>query len=108
MTTNTAALQERIARILNDEGWTFEGIHEPGEYDECEECRLTVGPIAARIAREVTGEVRKAKAEALREAVEKYAITIPDALGYKVPAVTVEDLLDAATEYETRRSDERR
>ena len=64
-TTDTDALTERIGRILNDEGWTFEGIHEPGEYDECEECRLAVDPIAARVAREVAVEVRKAKAEAL-------------------------------------------
>ena len=64
---NKTELQERIARILNDEGWTFEGVHEPGEYDECEDCRRVVDPIAARIAEEITAEVRKAKAEALRE-----------------------------------------
>lgn len=45
---------------------------------------------------------RDAKAEALREAVEQYAITIPDALGYKVPAVTVEDMLNAADGHEKR------
>lgn len=48
--TDTDDLTERIGRILNEEGWTFEGVHEPGEYDECEDCRLTVAPIAARIA----------------------------------------------------------
>lgn len=37
--------------------------------------------------------------DAISGAFEKYAITIPDALGYKVPAVTVEDLLDVADEY---------
>lgn len=48
--TTTDTLAERIGRILNEEGWTFEGVHEPGEYDECEDCRLAVDPIAARIA----------------------------------------------------------
>lgn len=48
--TITDALAERIGRILNEEGWTFEGVHEPGEYDECEDCRRAVTPIAARIA----------------------------------------------------------
>ena len=43
------------------------------------------------------GESRaQVEAEALRDAVEKYAVTILDALGYKVPAVTTEDLLDRA------------
>lgn len=76
---DTDTLKERIARILNDEGWTFEGIHEPGEYDECEECQLTVDPIAIRIAREVAVEVRKAKAEALREAALDGSVPPPDA-----------------------------
>ncbi|EPH17547.1 hypothetical protein HMPREF1484_00232 [Dermabacter sp. HFH0086] len=48
--TTTDTLAECIGRILNEEGWTFEGVHEPGEYDECEDCRLVVDPIAARIA----------------------------------------------------------
>lgn len=68
-TTDTDALTERIARILNDEGWTFEGVHEPGDYDECEECRRVVDPIAARVAREVAGEVSKAQADAWDRAV---------------------------------------
>ena len=43
------------------------------------------------------GESRaQVEATALRDAVEKYAVTIPDALGYKVPAVMTEDLLDRA------------
>ena len=43
------------------------------------------------------GESRAAvQAEALHYVVEKYAVTIPDALGYRVPAVTTEDLLDHA------------
>ena len=66
-TIDPTALQERIGRTLNDEGWTFEGIHEPGDYDECEDCRLTVDPIAARIAQEVAAEVQAAKAEAWDE-----------------------------------------
>ena len=41
-TTDTDELTERIGRIL--------GVHEPGEYDECEDCRRAVAPIAARIA----------------------------------------------------------
>lgn len=28
--TTTDTLTERIGHILNEEGWTFEGIHEPG------------------------------------------------------------------------------
>ena len=64
MTIDTTPLQERIARILNDEGWTFEGVHEPGEYDECEDCRRVVDPIAARIAGEVSAEVRAASEKA--------------------------------------------
>ncbi|MDU5961546.1 MAG: hypothetical protein E6Z13_00120 [Dermabacter sp.] len=48
--TTTDTLAERIGRILNEEGWTFEGVHEPGEYDECEDCRLAVEPMAIRIA----------------------------------------------------------
>lgn len=44
--------------------------------------------------------IRRAKAEALREVIEENAISIPDALGYKVRAVFVEDLLDMAAEYE--------
>jgi len=39
-------------------------------------------------------------ARALREAVEADALTIPDALGYKVRAVFVESLLDRADEIE--------
>ena len=70
MNTDTDALQERIARILNDEGWTFEGVHEPGEYDECEDCRRVVAPIAARIAQGIAAEVQAAKTEALREAAD--------------------------------------
>ena len=43
------------------------------------------------------GESRaQVEATALRDAVEKYAVTIPDALGYKVPAVMTEDLLARA------------
>src|SRR5699024_3105790 len=68
-TTDTDALAERIGRVLNDEGWTFEGVHEPGEYDECEECRRAVDPVAVRVAREVAVEVRKAKAGAWQEGV---------------------------------------
>ena len=89
MTTNDD-LTERIGRILNDEGWTFEGVHEPGEYDECEDCRRVVDPIAARIAGEVAAEVRAAKAEALRE----IAPHLNDSGDERF-------LLNAATEYET-------
>ena len=63
--TTTDDLTKRIARILNGEGWTFEGVHEPGDYDECEDCRRVVDPIAARITGEITTEVRAAKAGAI-------------------------------------------
>lgn len=69
--TTTDTLAERIGRILNEEGWTFEGVHEPGEYDECEDCRLAVEPMAIRIAQKVAEEIRKAKAEAWEECAAK-------------------------------------
>lgn len=81
-THDTDTLTERIGRILNEEGWTFEGVHEPGEYDECEDCRLAVEPIAIRIAQEVADKVRKAKAEAWEECATKIemqgTVQIPD------------------------------
>lgn len=80
--TTTDTLAERIGRILNEEGWTFEGVHEPGEYDECEDCRSAVAPIAARIAQKVADEVRKAKAEAWEECAAEIemqgTVQIPD------------------------------
>lgn len=81
-TTDTDKLTERIGRILNEEGWTFEGVHEPGGYDECEDCRLVVEPMATRIAQEVAAEVHKAKAEAWEECAAKIemqgTVQIPD------------------------------
>ena len=58
---STDDLTERIARILNDEGWTFEGVHEPGDYDECEDCQRVVDPIAARIAGEVAAALDRVR-----------------------------------------------
>ena len=78
-TTDSTALQERIARILNDEGWTFEGVHEPGEYDECEDCRRVVDPIAARIAEEVTAHDTRVRREAAREALDGLAAELMEA-----------------------------
>ena len=78
MTADTTPLQERIARILNDEGWTFEGVHEPGDYDECEDCRRAVAPIAARIAEDVAAEVQAAKAEAWDEGEASVGMTMED------------------------------
>ncbi|GAA4915716.1 hypothetical protein [Nesterenkonia rhizosphaerae] len=54
----------------------------------------------------LTHVTTKAKAEALREAVEKYAITIPDALGYKIQAVAAEDMLNEADQIEKGNNDE--
>ena len=112
-THDTDTLTERIGRILNEEGWTFEGVHEPGEYDECEDCRLTVAPIAARIAQKVADEVRKAKAEAWEECATKIEMqgTIkPGALaeiimpkGYVIdPATKQESAEEAAHDYMRR------
>ena len=70
MTTDD--LTKRIARILNAEGWTFEGVHEPGEYDECEDCRRVVDPIAARIADEVAAHDARVRRDAAREALDAY------------------------------------
>ena len=50
----------------------------------------------AVLAAALPGVVRSERAAALREAVEKDASIIPDALGYKVRAVFVESLLDRA------------
>lgn len=55
-----------------------------------------VDAILDALAPVVKAEVARAKAEALREAVQQDAITIPDTLGYKVTAVATEDLLDRA------------
>ena len=74
MTTDD--LTERIARILNDEGWTFEGVHEPGEYDECEDCRRVVDPIAARIAEEVAAHDARVRRDAARGALDGAAAYI--------------------------------
>lgn len=52
------------------------------------------------LAELVAAREAQAAAQALREAVEKDAITIPDVLGYKVPAVAVEDLLNRADRIE--------
>lgn len=31
---------ERVGRALNREGWTcYEGSHEPGQYDTCDDCK---------------------------------------------------------------------
>ena len=105
--TDTDSLTERIARVLHGIEWDCALDGSDGEW-ALYEAKPYYLSLAATVLPIVAAEVRKAKAEALREAVEKYAITIPDALGYKVPAVTVEDLLDTADEHETRRSDERR
>ena len=70
---NTNDLTERIGRILNDEGWTFEGVHEPGEYDECEDCRRVVDPVAARIAEEVAAHDARVRRDAAREALDGLA-----------------------------------
>lgn len=98
--TTSDDLTKRIARILNNEGWTFEGVHEPGDYDECEDCRRVVDPIAARIAGEVTAEVRAAKVEALREAV--------DTILSRRRRVSGKAILEYAAECEAGDSDEHR
>lgn len=99
MTTDD--LTKRIARILNDEGWTFEGVHEPGDYDGCEDCRRVVDPIAARITGQVSAEVRAAKVEALRDAARYFAGGLHCADMRTTPEETVRELNRRATEYET-------
>ena len=71
--TTTDDLTKRIARILNDEGWTFEGVHEPGEYDECEDCRRVVDPIAARIAGEVAAHDARIRRDAALTLAEHFS-----------------------------------
>ena len=60
MTTTDRDLTVQIARVLNAEGWTFEGVHEPGEYDECDECRSAVAPVAAAVLPIVKAEAARA------------------------------------------------
>lgn len=59
-----------------------------------------VDAVLAALAPFVEAGEAQAAANALREAVEKDAVTIPDVLGYKVPAVAVEDLLNRADRIE--------
>ena len=110
MTTDTDALKKRFARALYVTWWTDHMQDPSASYDHPlnEDAREACESAADALLPIVFEEVRKAKAGALRETVEKRAITIPDALGYKVSAVTVEDLLDAADEYEIGGSDEHR
>ena len=41
---------EAAARLLNLRGWTcFDGAHEPGEYDQCEQCRAECRSLARSV-----------------------------------------------------------
>lgn len=58
-------INESVARILNNAGWTCSGgAHEPGNYDMCDDCRescLEVADVVIRARPELidalTGEV---------------------------------------------------
>ena len=88
--------RETVARALRDAGLVeVVVVHEGCGAEEVVHAHLR--PVVDAVLAEWPGESRaQVEATALRDAVEKYAITIPDALGYKVPAVTTEDLLDRA------------
>ena len=88
--------RETIERALRDAGLVeVVAVHERHGAEEVVYAHLR--PVVDAVLAEWPGESRaQVGATALRDAVEKYAITIPDALGYKVPAVTTEDLLDRA------------
>lgn len=58
-------IQTEIARAVNQAGWTCEGgSDEPGQYDECEDCKR----VCDTFADVLMPLVKRARAEALREA----------------------------------------
>lgn len=92
---------ERAARTTWDErnGETFGSweVQAPGTKAHVRESMLpTVVAVRDAFREPLEAMLDQARAEALREAAEQDAITIPDVLGYKVPAVAVEDLLNRA------------
>lgn len=122
-TTDTDALKERIARafyenrvaaIESDQerrSWPAWEDHEKADADEWRDAADAVLPIVA-------AEVRKAKAEALREAAENVDVgslvdswTHGAVTGLSVTNAVAEVLMslrNRATEYETGGSDDRR
>ena len=102
MTTDTTALQERIARALYENAeyygpapaqppWDWRDDEERGEWME----------IAAAVLPIIAAEVQAAKAEALREAARYFAGGLHCADMRATPEETVRDLNRRATEYET-------
>ena len=55
----TETINERVARILNNAGWTCSGAaHEPGNYDLCDDCQetcLDVADVVIYARAELTG-----------------------------------------------------
>lgn len=110
-TTDTDALTERIARVIYGEdpkwgytqagdchGVAWETLPEPIQRDMLE--------MAAAVLPIVAEEVRKAKAEALREAARYFAGGLHCADMRATPEETVRDLNRRAAEYETGDSDD--
>ena len=114
-TTDTDALQERIARALYENAeyygpaptqppWDWRDDEERGEWME----------IAAAVLPIIAAEVKAAKAEAWRayaaalEAVPDYAPTEYDKGRVDQRHATIEELYVHATEYETGDSDDHR
>lgn len=58
-----------LGRRINEAGWTCcEGGHEPGHYDECEDCRKAAKDLEP-IVREIVKDERHKVAEEIRERV---------------------------------------
>ena len=102
MTTDTTALQERIARALYENAeyygpapaqppWDWRDDEERGEWME----------IAAAVLPVIAAEVRAAKAEALREEARYFAGGLHCADMRTTPEETVRRLNRRATEYKT-------
>ena len=118
MTTDTTALQERIARALmvhgcdqyedQDDCATCDSSivgcsHPPFMYCDEHDTAVDVGepcPVALEHAAAVLPIIREAQAEALRETADWWAAN-PDDDAFETPGDTRNWMRDTATEYET-------
>lgn len=93
-TTDTTALQERLALAISEAEFCRRCEALSMSCEACEARAAAVLPIVAE-------EVRKAKAEALREAAHYFAGGLHCADMRSTPEETVRELNRRATEYET-------
>ena len=101
MTTDTTALQERIARALYENAeyygpedaqpsWDLRDNEERGEWME----------IAAAVLPVIAAEVRKAQADTLRQAADEDSETLYSVAGWEMQAVEADELRRRATTIE--------